>query len=273
MGGFECIGLVTDYGYEAGFVGVLHAVAISIAPDVPVLDLDHSVPAADVRLGALRLERLVKYVPPAVLVGVVDPGVGGKRRPIAIGTTRHLFVGPDNGLLYWAALASAGGGDVTAVVLDDEQYWLPDRSLTFDGRDIFVPVAAHLAAGRPLTDVGSPVDTGALVALDRPASRLDGDGAHLEILQVDGFGNVQLGGDRLVAEELGWKHGDMLELSPGGAVATYCSTFGDVGAGEALVLLDSDGCLSVSLNRGRGDSVLALPAGAVVTLRLAARAL
>src|ERR1700733_12013785 len=90
----DCIGLLTDYGYEGGFVGVLHAVAQSIAPGISVLDLDHSIPPADVRLGALRLERLVKYVPQAVLVGVVDPGVGGARRPVAIGTGRHLFVGP-----------------------------------------------------------------------------------------------------------------------------------------------------------------------------------
>lgn len=262
----ECIGLVTDYGYEGGFAGVLHAVALSIAPHVPVLALDHKVPPADVRLGALRLERVVKYLPPAVLVGVVDPGVGGDRRPIAIGTARHLFVGPDNGLLLWAAEA-AGTSGMSAVVLDDERYWLPERSRTFDGRDVFVPVAAHLAAGASLADVGSPVDTGTLVALDRPVSRLDGDVAELEVVQVDGFGNVQLSGDRQIADGLGWRHGDLLEIGPPGTLATYCSTFGEVAAGEALVLIDSDGYLGVSLNQGRGDSVLPLPPGAVVTIR------
>jgi len=263
----ECIGLVTDYGYEAGFVGVLHAVALSIAPGMPVLDLDHSVPPGDVRLGALRLERLVRYVPPAVFVGVVDPGVGGGRRPVALQAARHLFVGPDNGLLRWAAEVAAGGSEVRAVVLDGEGCWLPDRSRTFDGRDVFVPVAAHLASGRDLAEVGSPLDLGDLVTIDRPLCAVEGDVARLEIVQVDGFGNVQLSGDRRTVEELDWQHGDMLELVPGGAVATYAGTFGDVGAGQALVLLDSDGCLSWSINRGRGDSVLSLPSGSAVSIR------
>ena len=91
--------------------------------------------------------------------------------------------------------------------------------------------------------------------------------AKLEILQIDGFGNVQLSGDRLVAEKLGWRKGDLLELVPGGAVAAYASTFGDVAPGEALVLIDSDGCLSVSVNRGRGVSILPLAPGAAVTIR------
>lgn len=266
---FECVGLVTDYGYEAGFVGVLHAVALSIAPAVPVLDLDHSVPAGDVRLGALRLERLVRYVPPAVLVGVVDPGVGGGRRPVAMQAAGHLFVGPDNGLLRWAAEAAAGASEVRAVVLDNERYWLPHRSRTFDGRDVFVPVAAHLAAGRDLAEVGSPLALGDLAAIDRPLCRLEGDIARLEVLQVDGFGNVQLSGDRRVVEALGWEHGDRLELAPGGAVAAYAGTFADVGAGEALVLLDSDGYLAWSINRGRGDSVLSLAPGSAVAIRRA----
>jgi S-adenosylmethionine hydrolase len=264
-----CVGLVTDYGYEAGFVGVLHAVALAIAPGVPVLDLDHSVPPGDIRLGALRLERLVRYVPPAVLVGVVDPGVGGGRRPVALEAASHVFVGPDNGLLCWAAQAAAGAGEVRAVVLDDERYWLPHRSRTFDGRDIFAPVAAHLAAGRDLAEVGSPIAHGSLVTIDRPLCRVEGDIARLEILQVDGFGNVQLSGDQRVVDALGWEPGDLLELVPGGAVAAYAGTFADVGAGQALVLLDSDGHLAWSINRGRGDSVLSLPPGSAVAIRRA----
>ncbi len=162
-------------------------------------------------------------------------------------------------------MASAGGRRRCGrVALDDERYWLPERSRTFDGRDIFVPVAAHLASGRTLSDVGSPIDVCGLVALDRPVSRVDGETAELEIVQIDGFGNVQLSGDRQIADTLGWRDGDLLEISPGGAVATYCRTFGDVGPGMALVLVDSDGCLAVSVNRGRGDSALPLPPGATV---------
>jgi S-adenosylmethionine hydrolase len=142
---YGCITLLTDYGYAGGFVGMLHAVAFSIAPAVPVIDLDHGIPPFDVRLGALRLERAVPYLPAGVHVGVVDPGVGGSRRPVALTSGGSAFVGPDNGLLVWAARRA---GDLDqVVVLDQERFWLPSRSQTFDGRDVFVPVAAYLAAG------------------------------------------------------------------------------------------------------------------------------
>jgi S-adenosylmethionine hydrolase len=145
---------MTDYGCGAGFVGTLHAVAFRIAPDVRVIDLDHSVPPQDIRLGALRLERFMAYAPPGVHVGVVDPGVGGVRRAVAITAGPHAFVGPDNGLLTWAMEATSAG-DTRAVVLDRPGFWLEHPSRTFDGRDIFVPVAAHLSHGVPLDDVGT----------------------------------------------------------------------------------------------------------------------
>lgn len=277
---FGCLTLTTDYGYGSGFVGTLHAVAFGIAPSVRVIDLDHDVPAHDVRLGALRLERFMRVAPRGVHVGVVDPGVGGTRRPLAIEIGGHAFVGPDNGLLVWAAEAcapagmrgaAAGVGGVSvggaagvdgmrAVVLDRADYWLEHRSSTFDGRDIFVPAAAHLARGATLNQVGTEIDPMTLVRLERPIVRVRGGReTDLEVLQVDRFGNVQLSGDSRTVTALGLRTGDRVEVSTtrsSPVPATYVTTFSDVSQGTAAVLIDSDGCLALSVNCGRADVLL-----------------
>ncbi|HLI14523.1 MAG TPA: SAM-dependent chlorinase/fluorinase [Acidimicrobiales bacterium] len=264
-----CITLLTDYGLTGGFVGALHAVAQKLAPGVTVVDLDHAIPAGDVRLGALRLERLVPLLPPGVHVGVVDPGVGGGRRAVALQAGEdHVFVGPDNGLLVWAAEALSPAPSL--VVLDREEYFLERRSRTFDGRDVFVPVAAHLARGCSLADVGSPADPGTLERCRRPAPRRLGEAAwELEVLQVDGFGNVQFSGDAAHVRLLGLEPGDPVVVEGGGVqlVATFAETFSDVGRGAPVVLVDSDGQLSLALNAGRADEVLRAPLGATVVLR------
>ncbi len=260
-----CLTLLTDFGYEAGFVGTLHLVAYSISPAARVIDLDHSIPHGDVRLGALRLERAVRLLPPGVHVGVVDPGVGSARRPVALRAGGRLFVGPDNGLLVWAA--DAAGGVEEAVVLDDEQWFLEGRAKTFDGRDVFVPVAAHLLRGASLSEVGTRCEPGGLVRLERPVARLRGDGAlEAEVLQVDGFGNVQLSASRPVVEELGARAGDPLVVDWSGKRlhAVFGTAFSDVGIGETVLLLDSDGCLACSVNGGRGDALLDARPGSLV---------
>ncbi|HUZ20714.1 MAG TPA: SAM-dependent chlorinase/fluorinase [Acidimicrobiales bacterium] len=264
----ECLTLLTDYGLDAGFVGILHAVALRIAPALPVIDLDHSVPRHDVRLGALRLERSMRYVPVGVHVAVVDPGVGGDRRAVAVEAGGRLFVGPDNGLLTWAV--EACGGAERCVALGVERYWLPARTGTFDGRDVFVPVAAHLGLGTDLAELGDALDPATLVGLTRPLERPLGDGSvELEVLQVDGFGNVQLSGDATTVARLGLRRGDPVELLAGARSvgASFGATFGDVGAGEAVLLLDSDTALALSVNRGRADLVLGSGPGATVVLR------
>ncbi len=261
-----CLTFLTDYGYEAGLVGTLHAVAFEMAPHARVIDLDHTVPAGNVRAGAIRLEHLSPYLPSGVHVAIVDPGVGSARRPVAIsaGNGSHLFVGPDNGLLVFAAEAS--GGISEAVVLDDERYFLSKRSRTFDGRDVFVPVSAHLLNGSRLPEVGSAIDPATLVRLERPSVRRSADGAvEVEVIQIDGFGNVQLGAGASVVEQLGLRPRSAvdvevgtgsLELAPRHVEAIYGETFSDVARGEALLLLDSDGQLAFSVNGGRGDRLL-----------------
>lgn len=270
--GFDLVTLLTDYGASGGFVGALHAVVDSITaaarPGRPVriIDLDHSVPRHDVMLGALRLERMTRYSRPGVHVGVVDPGVGTGRRRIAVQGGGRAFVGPDNGLLAFAAEAT--GATERCVVLDDERYFLASPSATFDGRDVFAPVAAHLAAGADLYDLGEPVEATSLVRLERPSARRLEDGSlDCEVVQVDGFGNVQLGAAGELVAELGPRvvvapvDGTRALEVPVGA------TFADVELGGALLLVDSDGCLAISVNGGRADELLGVGRARRVVVR------
>lgn len=269
-----CVSLTTDYGAKGGFVGMLHAVVARIAPEVRVIDVDHAIPPHDVLLGALRMERAMRYLPPGVHVGVVDPGVGTTRRPVAVSTTggEHVLVGPDNGLLRWAA--DACGGVAGAVVLDQAELWLDPRTATFDGRDVFAPVAAHLANGVALGEVGSALDPEEMDRLDRPLARLDGGReAELAVLQVDGFGNVQLAGDPSLPARVGIEPGHLVEATASGDAVwrggVYGRTFGDVPEGEMVLLTDSDGCLALSVNKGSAADLLGLPtAFANLTIRV-----
>src|SRR3984957_19262492 len=187
---YNHLSFLTDYGLEDGFVAACHGVAARIAPAARIIDITHLVPPGDVRRGAAVLAQTVAYLPPAVHVAVVDPGVGTARRAVAIAAGDSILVGPDNGLLSWA-IAALGGGK-TAIQLTNGELWLHPVSATFQGRDIFMPVAAHLAAGTELADAGDEMSVADLVALPAPTSRLHEGSAEGEVMSVDRFGNVQL---------------------------------------------------------------------------------
>jgi len=157
MNKFSHVSFLSDYGTQDEFVGVVKAVIADIAPHVNVIDLVHDVTPFDVRAGSLALARCVPYVPTGVVLAVVDPGVGGSRRAIAIsvGGGKGVFIGPDNGLLP-GAVALAGGPD-QAVVLNNVAYQLASPGDTFAGRDIFAPAAAHLCNGVALDLAGRHV--------------------------------------------------------------------------------------------------------------------
>jgi S-adenosylmethionine hydrolase len=274
--GTACITLLTDYGPASSFVGVCHAVALRLAPGVPVLDLAHDVPPCDVRSGALLLAHALPHLPPGVHVAVVDPGVGTPRRRVAAVAGDHAFVGPDNGLLSFA-LAAAGGAE-RAVVLDDERYWLRRRSATFDGRDVFVPVAAHLASGTPLESLGSSIPPSSLVSLPEPVARVEGRGALVEVLLADRFGNLQTAGRAEHLEGIGVAEGDELLVERVAALgseparwrARRVRTFGDAKPGELGVLLDSDARLALAVSLGSARTALGISPGEL--LRLTPRA-
>jgi S-adenosylmethionine hydrolase len=263
---FYCLTFLTDYGLEDGFVAACHGVSSQIAPNARIIDITHLVPPGDIRRGAAVLAQTVPYFPPAVHVAVVDPGVGTPRRAIAVAAGGSIFVGPDNGLLSWAV--SAAGGAVTAVSLTNTALWLDAVTPTFHGRDIFMPVAAHLAAGTPLAAAGVEVDPASLVALPPPVSRVRDGGVDTEVVTVDRFGNAQLSLTGQDAAGAGVLPGVAIELEYGGHRVTvpFRTTFGDVAPGELVGYIDSAGFVSIAVNGGAAAPRLELRSGTPVTL-------
>ncbi len=270
MASFHCLTFLTDYGLEDGFVAACHGVCFQIAPDVRVIDITHLVPPGDVRRGAAVLAQAVPYFPPAVHVAVVDPGVGTARRAVGIAAGDSVFVGPDNGVLSWAV--EAAGGAARAVSLTNRALWLDSVTATFHGRDIFMPVAARLAAGTPLADAGDEVDAASLVRLPRPESRVFDGGAEGEVVTVDRFGNVQLSVTGADAARAGIVPGARVALAWQGQdravpeTVPYGTAFGEVAAGELIGYTDSAGFVSVAVNGGSAAGRLGLRPGTRVTL-------
>jgi S-adenosyl-L-methionine hydrolase (adenosine-forming) len=266
---FDCLSLLTDYGLDDGFVAACHGVAARIAPSARIVDITHLVPPGDVRRGAAVLAQTVPYLPPAVHVAVVDPGVGSSRRGIAVEAGDAIFVGPDNGLLSWAIAAI--GGARRAFQLTNGELWLHPVSQTFHGRDIFVPVAAHLAAGGDLGSVGTELDPADLVCLPAPTSRVHDREAEGEVMSVDRFGNVQLSIAASDADRIGIGFGSQLVVWCGRRQLTvpYLETFAAVAPGELVAFTDSAGLISLAVNAGDAAQQLGLPPGAHVRLAAA----
>jgi S-adenosyl-L-methionine hydrolase (adenosine-forming) len=263
---YNYLSFLTDYGLEDGFVAACHGAAARIAPAARVIDITHLVPPGDVRRGAAVLAQTVGYLPPAVHVAVVDPGVGTVRRAIAVAAGHSILVGPDNGLLSWAI--GALGGAQQAVQLTNGELWLHPVSATFHGRDIFMPVAAHLAAGGPLTEAGDEISAADLVELPAPTSRVQDGEAEGEVMSVDRFGNVQLSIPAAEVGLLGIGIGSPVVVRCGRRQLTvpYLDTFAAGAPGEIVAFTDSAGLISLAINAGDAAQQLGLPPGAHVRL-------
>src|SRR6516162_6160182 len=266
---FDCLTFITDYGLDDGFVAACHGVTARIAPGVRIIDITHLVPPGDVRRGAAVLAQTMPYLPTAVHVAVVDPGVGTARRGIAVAAGEAVLVGPDNGLLSWAAAAL--GGARRAFQLTNGELWLHPVSQTFHGRDIFVPVAAHLTAGADLFSVVAVPLTNKLVTLPAPTSRVHDREAEGEVMSVDRFGNVQLSIAASDADRIGIGFGSHLVVRCGRRQLTvpYLETFAAVAPGELVAFTDSAGLISLAVNAGDAAQQLGLPPGAHVRLAAA----
>jgi S-adenosyl-L-methionine hydrolase (adenosine-forming) len=268
MAGYDWITFTSDYGLEDHFVGVCHGVMARVAPRARVLDVSHAVAAQDVRQGALVLEQAVPYLPRAVHLAVVDPEVGTGRGMVAVQAGGQALVGPDNGLLVWAA--EALGGVERAHALANPAYRLAPVSRTFHGRDVFAPAAAHLAAGVDPTELGPEVDPAGLVRLERAAARVGAGRVGGSVVAVDHFGNLALDLRRRDLEGAGVAAGDPIEVRVGGRAhrAVLAETFASVPAGELLLHEDSFGSLAVAVNRGRAaDRLGAGPGDPVEVVR------
>ncbi|TDQ55164.1 SAM hydrolase/SAM-dependent halogenase family protein [Actinorugispora endophytica] len=267
-GGHRCLSFLTDYGTRDGFVAACHGQMLRHAPGLRVVDITHEIPPGDVRRGATVLADTVPEFPRAVHVCVVDPGVGTERRSVALAAGGHVLVGPDNGLLVWAA--EALGGIDAAFELTDESLWRRPVSDTFHGRDVYAPVGARIAAGLPPAGVGPELDPAGLARLPEPLREVSTGSARGEVRAVDRFGNCQLSlrpGD-LRAALAGASAPDALTVRlPGGTRPLAAArTFGAVGAGEPLLLTDSAGRLALAVNGGSAAEVFGLDVGDPVEL-------
>jgi S-adenosylmethionine hydrolase len=240
------ITLTTDFGYKDPFVGIMRGVILSIAPGATIVDLTHGIEPQDIRGAALALNYAAPFFPPGTVHGaVVDPGVGSERRPILIECEDAFFIGPDNGVLSFAAAQKK----VKRVVeLANPRYYLKPVSSTFHGRDIFAPAAAHLACGVAVGDFGPSLDE--WTRLEWPEVAKSGGEIRGEVIYIDHFGNLitnvsvrdleALGREQLVVS--------LAEITIQGLAQNYSSAVKDYTA-----LLNSWGLLEISCFNGRAD--------------------
>lgn len=251
------IGFLTDFGLD-GAAATCRGVILSICREAQIVDISHTVRKYAIRDGAFVLRAALPYLPVGVHVGVVDPGVGTDRRPIAIAAARgDILVGPDNGLLVEPA--EALGGIREARELANRDLWLPATSSTFHGRDIFAPVAAHLAAGSGTYEaVGPALPVDGLVRLPELTATATDHRIDTVVTYVDSFGNLRLAGG---AGELRAAFGNLadgrpvrVELDPDGPAvaqpAMFARSFGRVRRGTVLLYVDSSGNLALAENQG-----------------------
>ena len=263
------ISFLSDFGTDDEFVGVVHGVIARVEPRLRVIDVTHGVPNGDVRSGALALLRAVQYLPEGVALAVVDPGVGTGRRAIAAQTTWGHFVGPDNGLLA-PAVAMVGGADVV-VSLEDERFRVPSLGgATFDGRDLFAPAAAVLAAGQAsIQDLGPVLGADSIAPLLLPLVEVDEVGLRGEIWWLDKFGNAQSNIAPADLEELGFKPGDEVPVVIGSMehLLPWVVAYGEVDPGSALLHTDSYGLVAIAIREGSAADDLTLSTGLHIQVR------
>lgn len=254
------ITLTTDFGVQDHYVGVLKAVLLSIAPDARMIDISHQIPPQDIMAGAWVVRNTAMLYPPeSVHLVVVDPGVGTKRKPIALRIEDQFFVGPDNGIFSLIA----DSYDYEAVELSNTDYWLPNHSRTFHGRDIFAPVAAHLSRGVSLNDLGDPVDQLETYRWAVPIS--DKDGVQGWIVHIDRFGNLISNIPAKMIHEAGGT--SALKIYVGNTILNeIVDTFGDVADGEPAAYIGSSGVLEIAINKGDAREMLGVEKGAQISI-------
>jgi S-adenosylmethionine hydrolase len=264
------ITFLTDFGLEDDFVGTCHGVIKRIAPDVEIIDVTHGIAPQSVLQGALVLANTLPYLPEAVHLAVVDPGVGTSRRALVLrGGNGHLFVGPDNGLLLPAA--ERAGGIEEAREIANREYALEPVSATFHGRDIFAPAAAHLARGLDAAELGPAVVVDSLVRLDVPEPDLSGRRIRATCLYIDRFGNMQLNLNHHQVQEFGIVPGTQVEIENAGELyyATAARTFADARRGEVILYEDAYENIAVAISAGNAAQTFNVREGDDIRIGLA----
>jgi S-adenosylmethionine hydrolase len=263
------ITFLSDYGYEDEFAGICRAVIARIAPDARVIDLTHGIERHAVERAAAVLTNALPYAPAGIHLAVVDPGVGSPRRALAVraASEDRILVGPDNGLL-WPAIERLGGV-ARAVDISLSGFRLEPMSATFHGRDVFAPVAAHLAGGARLADAGEEIAAETLTRIEATEPVIEEGRVVPHVVSVDRYGNAALDLAERHLPETGLQLGRALTVEASGSArpATFALTFADVPAGDLLLYVDSYGSLALAANRGDAAADLGIGPGAEIVLR------
>lgn len=274
------IAILTDFGSRDAYVGIMKGVMSRIAPEAHFIDITHEIQPQNVRQAAFALLNSYRYFAPGtVFLVVVDPGVGGTRKPIAAQAGDYFFVAPDNGVLSYVL---AELETVTIVELSSLVYQLTPVSYTFHGRDIFAPAAAHLAIDVPVYKFGATVEH--IYKQLIPQIRIEGSQITGQVFYSDHFGNIVTS-----IGELSWQNAQRLRFSPrfgdrdkslvihanqakisfrGQTLARIQRTYGEVSKGELLALVGSSGFLEIALNQGSAAQELNLQSGETVILQI-----
>ena len=267
MSGHDWVTFLSDYGHDDVFVGVCKGVIAGVAPHVRFIDICHLITPQDVWAGAHALAAAAPFLPVAVNLAMVDPQHASPARGLVVATgDGSLFIGPDNGLLSQAWDARGGIDRVVEIVNRD--LWLEHLHATFRGRDVFAPVAGHLANGGSMDDVGPQLDPADLVRLHLRPATVDDDHVHAEIRAIDHFGNVSLNLARADLEAAGISLGDTVELRCNGRTLTvpFTHSFGEVAHGRLTLCEDSFRAIQLAVNAGKANQELRVARGDAIVI-------
>jgi len=266
---YDTVSFLSDLGYESEHAGVVKAVIRESAPQVVVIDLTHGIAPFDTRGASLSLARAVPYLTEGIVIAAVDPGASNERRLVAVEVAAGagIFIGPDNGVLA-PGVALAGGAE-RAVVLDRYELHLATPGTTFVARDVFAPIAALLANGEDLFDVGTEIDPSLLLPGIIPIPREENGGFEGEVLWVDRFGNCQLNVSLDDLETLWVNPVERVRVSFGDTTRNFvvARSYAELGQGAAGLVVDSSGLLCVAVDSGSATEQLGLGEGQQVTLQ------
>ncbi|MBW4439804.1 MAG: SAM-dependent chlorinase/fluorinase [Plectolyngbya sp. WJT66-NPBG17] len=249
--------LLTDFGLSDVYVGVMKGTIAQINPQIQTIDLTHQIPPQDIATARFQLMNAYPYFPAETIhVAVVDPGVGSQRRSIAVQLKSGYVVAPDNGLI-----SGIVNDAIAAVELNNPKYWRSQNpSATFHGRDIFAPVAAHLASGISLKELGTTIDLSSIVRLPIPDVIETASGLQGVIQAIDHFGNLitNISGERI--RDQVWTIQIDKAIYPGR------TTYADAESGEVVGLIGSHGWVELAINRGNAQNELKLKVGNTIAV-------
>jgi len=248
------ITLLTDFGESDPYTGAIKGVILSICPKARIVDLSHNIQKHNIHEGAFYLFSVAKYFPKNTIhLAIVDPGVGSSRKPLIIQSRNYFFIGPDNGVLSLAALDD----NVQKITeISNDYYFLKPISNTFHGRDIFAPVAAHLAINRSLEKFGSIIEE--WVQIEIPKVKVDGNKIYGKIIHIDRFGNLITNISQEIFHKIHKPEKNFIQIhiKQFDSKIILCNSYSQVGSGEFLGIFGSSNLLEIARNQDSAANAL-----------------